>query len=114
MQENFKEEKTMTINEIRDYYTQEIEFLKKQIEWSTREINWLTKQMKRESKEMDRLAEFVWSQGVLTRLEMEVWGTDKPKSADWKKYNSERCREYRRRKKYAERVEKYEALLREI
>ena len=95
----------------KEFYTRQIEYYTRSIEWTNRDIKWETENIKREREEVRKLADFVWSKGVLTRTEMEIWGNDSYKTPEMKKSEARRNRLYRCRAKEKRMLKKYEELL---
>ena len=104
----------MTQEKIRNFYAREIEWSRRDIEFDNHQIEWLTKQIKREKESIQNLREYVWSKGVLTDIEMKIWGDDKYETPEAKNYKNERNRYYKRRQKDIANLKKYERLLAEM
>lgn len=100
----------MKREEIEKVYKKIIESTERSIEWSNKEIEWLNKQIKRSKEEDKKLVEYVWSKGVLERMDMEVFGKDfiGAETKDWLK---QRDRQYRSRAKDRKRLENYKKTL---
>lgn len=101
----------MTEFNIKQFYEDQVAWYTKQVEWNNEEIEWLTKQMNMEREEFKKMREYIWSKGVLTKWEMEIWGKNECNTPDFKKYKSQRRTEYRRRKHNLARIEHYKAQL---
>lgn len=97
----------MTRAEIRLFILKQIAYYKDAIAYDTREIEFLNKQIKRERIESKKMLEFVWSHGVVTAFEMEIY-TPNYKTSELKKAERDRAKAYRWRQKHIERLHKYE------
>lgn len=104
----------MTQQEIKKFYEDQAIWYKKQAEFETREIEWLTGQMNREKKSIDELREYIWSKGVLTSIEMQIWGNKKYESPEFHKLKLQRRRSYLKRKKDLAKAQAYEVKAMEI
>lgn len=91
----------------------QIEWYRQNIEWSNKEIEWLNSMIEMEREEMKKIQVYVWSKGVLDEFHMKMYGIpNKPaKSVAQKKYEADRNKEYRNRKKYERYIKEYEARL---
>ncbi len=98
---------------IQEFYKNQIEWYTKQVKWSDDEIEWLTRQMNREREEFKKLRQHVWNRGPLTKIEMEIWGTDECKTVEFKKLKAQRRKEYLRRKRYNKYIVDYKTRLAE-
>lgn len=104
----------MTQQEIKKFYEDQAIWYKKQAESETREIEWLTGQMNREKKSVEELREYIWSKGVITEIEMRIWGDKKYESPEYHKYKLQRRRSYLKRKKDLAKAQAYEVKAMEI
>lgn len=80
------------------------------IESSDKEIKWLNKRIAEQRKEDRELVEYVWSKGVVTKHDMEVFTKDF-KSSEMKELLKMRDREYAWRDKQRKAVKRYSAAL---
>ena len=93
-----------------EFNRSQVEWYKKQIAYNDREIAWLTEQLAESRADDKHMAEYVWSKGVLTRTEMEIWGNPKKfESTQTHQYKLQRRREYLRRKHNMKMLAEYEA-----
>lgn len=98
------------MNERDRFNRSQVEWYKKQIAYNDQEITWLTKQLTASRAEDKKMTEYVWSKGVLTKIEMEIWGDPKKyESNDTHQYKLQRRREYLRRKHNMKMLAEYEA-----
>ena len=96
----------MTREELKQYYENQISYYERQVEFVTKEIEFLTRELNRERLEDRKAQEWTWSQGVLTKNEMKVFG-GKFESTETHKILLERKRAYLQRKKYNRRIVQY-------
>lgn len=102
----------MTHEETRNWYAEQVEWYKREIAWTTNQIEWTTRQMERERAEVRELREFVWSKGVLTEIEWNLWCSSDNEFPEIRKYKNERRRLYMDRKKNEAKLKYYEEVLR--
>lgn len=98
---------------MKSFYEIQIGFYERQVWRCTREIEFLTKELNRERSKDREIQEQVWSRGVLTKIEMQVFG-GKFESTETHKVLLERKREYLRRKKYNKRIIEYSRKIAEM
>ena len=102
----------MTINDIKKFYEEQIEWHKDQVEWCSEQIEWYTKWLKR-SREEDR--EFVeWVNQNPNYSEIEKASFANYKSSDTKENEKYRHEYYARRKHHRQSVASYERMLAEL
>lgn len=106
-----KEDKTMTHEEIKAFYENQVKFYEKEIKFDNGQIEWETKNLARARKEVRDLAEWVWSKGPLTEMEMRIWGDKNYESPEMRKAKNARKNWYTRRKKDTAALERYTRLL---
>lgn len=76
------------------------------IESSSNEIEWLNKQIAEQRKKDRELVEYVWSSGVVDRVEMMIYTKDY-KSEAMKKLLKRRDYEYRMRREFRKSAERW-------
>ena len=102
----------MTRAEINAIYERLVKSATELVESSDKEIKWLNERIKEQRKEDRKLVEYVWSSGVVTRLDMEVFTKDF-KSSEMKELLKQRDREYAWRDKQRKAVKRYSAAIEE-
>lgn len=87
-------------NEWAGVYKRAMDFDKKMIAFAEKDIERLNREINRCREEDKRIKEYVWSKGVLTKIEMEIYGKKNYKSVEMEKLERERQRAYRDRKRW--------------
>lgn len=94
----------------KEFYEKEIEFANKMIGYDERHLEFIKGQLKRERKADKELVEYVWSKGVVTKFEMEIY-TKEFKGTETEKLEKEARQTRKAIRKYKSRISEYEAKL---
>lgn len=94
----------------RNFVERQIEWYKKQIEHDTEDISFINYELKKSRDEDTKIKEHVWSKGVITELDMKIFGSEYVGSRT-KKLLEERTRAYRIRKNNGNWLRKYKEYL---
>jgi len=98
----------------KEFYEHQVGFYTKEVEFYDRQIESLTRQLDRRRKEDRETTEYVWNRGVLTEIEMEIWGDGKYESVETHKILLERRKYYLNRKRDRNKLENYKRHLAEM
>ena len=102
----------MTREKLREIYETEVKIYQTAIEFDNNYIAMSNKNIARLRKEDKEMVEFVWGKGVLTELDMRIWGKpEKYAGVETKKEISRRNKAYRWRKKDTAYLEQYKRKL---
>lgn len=99
--------------DFKEFYEKQIEYYKHNVEWCTEQIAWETSMLEKYRKTDRELVEYVWSKGVVTKVEASIFHKGY-QSEDTKQALKFRRKYYLWRKKSVKTLAEYEKKLKEL